>query len=208
MKEIKNFIFVLAAAFVLSSCGGSKQTIAPSNLPARTKIAKDECQLLQEKRPEIRAWGEGISYSLSSASNAAELQARAKFARALNAKVKAIEGSQNFDYNKSSTNGREGATVRDEGANRNGMQLSDAEEVIRNAVIINTSQFMLQDGSYQVFVCLEYKEGVAKMAEDITEKVKQRVSDEDRIKMQYEFQKFRELIEKELKTMNTDEQSM
>lgn len=65
---------------------------------------------------------------------------------------------------------------------------------------------MMQDGSYQVFVCMEYKEGVAKMAEEITNKVKQRVSDEDRMKMEFEFSKFRERMQEELKRMNTNEE--
>ena len=61
---------------------------------------------------------------------------------------------------------------------------------------------MQADGSYQVFVCLEYKDGLSKMADDIVEKVRQQIPDDDRIKMQYEFQKFRERIEAELKKKN------
>lgn len=207
MKKFKTIVSVFVVC-LLSACGGSKQTVvstAQSNFPSKMKIQKDECVELQEKKPEVRAWGEGINFSLSSASNEAELQARTKFARAIAAKVKAAEGNSSLKYRKSSTNGKEGASVRDEGANYNEDQLSVAEAVIKNAVIINTSQYMLQDGSYQVFVCLEYKEGVAKMADEITENVKQRVSDEDRIKMQYEFEKFRERVKEELEKNNTNE---
>lgn len=82
------------------------------------------------------------------------------------------------------------------------MTLQIAEETIKNTVIIKTSQYMQADGSYQVFVCLEYKDGLSKMADDIVEKVRQQIPDDDRIKMQYEFQKFRERIEAELKKKN------
>ena len=44
------------------------------------------------------------------------------------------------------------------------------------------------------------------MAEEITNKVKQRVSDEDRMKMEFEFSKFRERMQEELKRMNTNEE--
>lgn len=108
-------------------------------------------------------------------------------------------------YRKSSTNTVDGATVRDEGANQNEMQLSIAESVIKNAVVIKTTQYMMPDGSYQVFVCLEYREGVEKLADEIAEQVKQRVSDEDRMKMQYEFEKFRERIEEELRKGNASD---
>ena len=136
---------------------------------------------------------------MSSASNAAELQARSKFARAIASKIKAAEENSGLSYRQASTDSKQGQNVRDEAGNYNEYQLSIAEETVKNTVIIKTSQYMLQDGSYQVFVCLEYKDGVSKMAEEITEKVKQQVSDDDRLKMQYEFQKFRERVEEELK---------
>lgn len=204
MKRFEAIVSTFIVVCLLSACGGSKQVLQ-SNTPTKTKILLDECQELQQQKPEARAWGEGISFSLSSASNAAELQARSKFARAVASKIKACEGNESFGYRKSSTNTKEGATVRDEGAATNESQTSIAEAVIKNAVIVKTSQYMMQDGAYQVFVCLEYKNGIPQMADEITENVKQRISDEDRIKMQYEFQKFRERIEKELNKMNTDE---
>ena len=55
------------------------------------------------------------------------------------------------------------------------------------------------DGSYQVFVCLEYQAGVAQLAKDLAKKVEQQVSDEERMKMNFEFEKFRQRVEEELK---------
>lgn len=196
---------MIVLAFVFAACGTSKQTVQQqSSIPSKMKIALDECQILVEQKPEVRAWGEGINYSLSSASNAAELQARSKFARAIASKIKAAEENSGLSYRQASTDSKQGQNVRDEAGNYNEYQLSIAEETVKNTVIIKTSQYMLQDGSYQVFVCLEYKDGVSKMAEEITEKVKQQVSDDDRLKMQYEFQKFRERVEEELKKSNAE----
>lgn len=201
-------IYLIVSAIltiVLAACGASKQTVQQqSSIPSKMKIALDDCQILVEQKPEVRAWGEGINYSLSSASNAAELQARSKFARAIASKIKAAEENSGLSYRQASTDSKQGQNVRDEAGNYNEYQLSIAEETVKNTVIIKTSQYMLQDGSYQVFVCLEYKDGVSKMAEEITEKVKQQVSDDDRLKMQYEFQKFRERVEEELKKSNAE----
>lgn len=199
MKQFKFIALSIIASCMLSACGGSKQVASQSSFPTKMKVAKDECQELAEQKTEIRAWGEGINFSLSSASNYAELQARSKFARAVASKINAAENHSGVGLGKSSTNGQEGARVSDGGAQYNEEQFSIAEATIKNTVVIKTSQYMMQDGSYQVFVCLEYRDGVAKMADEITEQVKQRVSDEDRIRMQYEFQKFRERIEEELK---------
>lgn len=205
MKKCKILMTIVISAMVLSSCGGSKGVAMQDTTPKKVKLALDECQELAMQKPEQRAWGEGINFSLSSASNAAELQARAKFARAIAAKIIAAEQSSGLTYRQNSTNMKTSESVRDEGAKSNEDIMSIAEETIKNTVIIKTSQYMMQDGSYQVFVCLEYKEGVAKMAEEITNKVKQRVSDEDRMKMEFEFSKFRERMQEELKKMNTDE---
>lgn len=204
MKRIY-LIGSVVLTIVFAACGASKQAVQQqSSIPSKMKIALDECQILVEQKPEVRAWGEGINYSLSSASNAAELQARSKFARAIASKIKAAEENSGLSYRQASTDSKQGQNVRDEAGNYNEYQLSIAEETVKNTVIIKTSQYMLQDGSYQVFVCLEYKDGVSKMAEEITEKVKQQVSDDDRLKMQYEFQKFRERVEEELKKSNAE----
>lgn len=203
MKSINGFIAVsMIASLILCGCGGSKKATTQWSGPSKMKIELDECQELAQQKPEVRAWGEGINFRLSSASNYAEMQARGKFARAIAAKIKTAQEESGFIYRKSSTNMKEGASVRDEGANSNEMTLQVAEETIKNTVIIKTSQYLQTDGSYQVFVCLEYKDGIAKMADDIADKVKQRIPDDERIKMQYEFQKFRERVEEELKKGN------
>lgn len=194
---------VLAAA--LSACGASKQAAQPqpqSYINVETKMAVDECITMAEEKPEVRAWGEGISFSMSSASNAAELQARAKFARAIAAKIKTAEENSGLAYGQGSTNYSESSRGRDEAGNYNEYQLSIAEETVKNTVVVKTSPYRMQDGAYHIYVCLEYKDGVSKMAEEITEKVKQQVPDEDRLKMQYEFEKFRERVEEELKKSN------
>lgn len=77
-----------------------------------------------------------------------------------------------------------------------------AQEVIANTVVIKTNQYMQPNRQYHVFVCVEYQGGASEMAEQITKKLEQMVPDEERIKMEYQFQKFHEEIQKELEKQN------
>jgi len=204
--KLKTLLFSLSCGILLCSCGSSKNgVISPAKVsPQKTKITKDECQVLAEKKPETRAYGRGSSYDLSTAEEYAELDARAKFARAIASKIVSAQSRDHIGYDKAATNANGTGMVRDEGAKRNSRAEGIAEEVIRNAVVINTSQYQLADGSYEAWVCLEYREGVAQLANEISKKVEQQISDEDRLKMNFEFEKFRKHIEEELKSMKAE----
>ena len=196
MKNLKIFGVFVFGVLILGSCGSSKTV--PMTGPTKVKLALDECQELAQQKPAIRAWGEGINFGLSEATEYAELSARSKFARAIASAVKTAQSTDNASYRKSSSDGQNGSTVRDEGAKQNSMSISIAEEVVKNAVIIKTSQYQQIDGSYQVFVCLEYQAGVGQLAKDLTKKVDQQISNEERMKMNFEFEKFRQRVEEEL----------
>lgn len=204
MRTIKSVLCALIAVCLLSACGGSKNATLGST-SKKTKIELDECQQYAMAKPDIRAWGEGVSFNLSKASNLAELQARAKMARAIESKVKDAMQNSGLTYTKASTNGVQGAMASDEGAKQNEEQTSIANQVIKSTAVVKTSQYAQQDGTYQVFVCVEYREGVSKMAEEITNLVQQQVSDEERLKMNFEFEKFRKQIEEELKKSSGNE---
>ncbi len=206
MKLSVYLFTTVLCSFLLCSCGSSKNgTISPAKVsPQKTKITKDECQILAEQKPETRAYGRASSYDLSTAVEYAELDARAKFARAIASKILTAQSRDNVSYDKAATNANGTRYVRDEGAKRNSTAEGIAKEVIRNAVVINTSQYQLADGSYETWVCLEYRDGVAKLANEISRKVEQQISDEDRLKMNFEFEKFRKHIEEELQNMKAE----
>lgn len=198
MKAIKFFAFLIVGCMAFTNCGSSKKGVSMAG-PTRVKLALDECQELAQAKPATRAWGEGINFSLSEATAAAELSAREKFARAISSAIKTAQSSDGLSYRQSSTDMKQGNSVRDEGSKFNTMSMSIAEEVVRSTPIIKTSQYQQIDGSYQVFVCLEYQAGVGQLAKDVAQKVQQRVSDEDRMKMNFEFEKFRQRVEEEMK---------
>jgi hypothetical protein len=64
--------------------------------------------------------------------------------------------------------------------------------------VIKTYKLLLPNRQYDYWVCLEYQGDVAQMAADIAKKVEQRISDEQRFKMNFEFEQYRKRIEAEL----------
>jgi hypothetical protein len=137
-----------------------------------------------------------------SAKNLAEAQARGQFARAISAKIKTASGEESFGYNSYSGDLQSGNSVQDQGSKSNDFTLSVAEGVVANTVIIKTIKFKLPNQQYEYWVCLEYQKGVAEMATEIAKKVDQKISDEERLKMNFEFDQFRKKMEAELEKMN------
>ncbi len=196
---------VTATVVILSGCGSSKSS---SNPPAVSrsmqKLADIECQQLAQEKPDIRAWGSGESFDEMKARNYAMLQARSEFAKALGSKVITATSQGGTDYGKASTDGSRGAMVRDESMISQDDAMAIAENVVKNAVVIKTERFMQNDGSYKVYVCLEYREGVGKLADAIARGVEQRVSDDERLRMQFDLEQFRERYERELENMRQE----
>ena len=205
MKEFKTLVFAIASICLLGACGGSKQVTTPGGTtkgtkqaPWGTEIELNECQILAEQSPATRAYGEATNHRLSFAKAYAEGQARAALARAISAIIKTTTNEADLSWEKYAGTTSEGQSVIDEGSKGEGKALQIAEEIVENTVVIKTNQYMQPNRQYHIFVCVEYQGDVTKMAAKIVDKVKQQVPDEDRIKMEYQFQKFEEKIEKEL----------
>lgn len=211
MENVFHFRICVAAfalACLLSGCGSSK-TAAPGGTEKGTdknfyglEIKLNECQELAEESPVTRAWGEGLSTRLSFAKTYAEGQARAALARTIAPIIKTASEENGIDYSKASSSATEGAIATDEGAKGNQITTQIAEAVVENAVVIKTNQYMQPNRQYHVFVCVEYMGGSSAMARNISDNVKQRVSDEERMKMNYDFQKFEEKVRAELDKKN------
>ena len=204
MKVVK---MLMAVAIVLSvfGCGSSKQAVTPggstkgtSQTPWGSELKLNECQILAEESPATRAYGEATNHRLSFAKAYAEGQARAALARAVSAIVRTATNESDLQWEKFAANAVEGQSVVDEGAKGDGMVLQIAEEVIGNTVVIKTNQYMQPNRQYHVFVCVEYQGDASEMANKIVDKIRQQIPDEERIKMEYQFQQFEKKIQEEL----------
>lgn len=205
MKQFKVLAICVAATCILSACGGSKNATTPGSSTRGaassawgTEIELNDCQLLAEESPATRAYGEGTASKFSAAKAYAEGQARAALARAVSSYITTATEESGLYWGKYAGTTEEGNSVTDEGYKGNETTLQIAEEVVENAVVIKTNQYVQPNRQYHVFVCIEYQGSPTQMAEKITKEVEQLVPDEDRIKMEYQFQKFQEKINEEL----------
>lgn len=172
--------------------------MALESTTGQKKIEQDICEQLQEEKPALRAVGIGQHFQESTARNIAEAQARAQFARALSSKVKTATTSEASSYTVSSSDLATGNSISDQIAKTNSFVDAAANEVVAGTVPIKISKYMLSNNQYKVYVCLEYQKGVSELAAEVAKRVEQKIPDEQKHKMNFEFEQYRKRIEAEL----------
>ncbi|GHT43440.1 hypothetical protein AGMMS49965_17210 [Bacteroidia bacterium] len=194
----KKFIFAATAVIagvMITGCGSVKPVAQAKGAQV---LQSNVCQELQEASPSTRAVGQGTHFKEQTARNIAETQARAAFARALSSKIKTATSEETLGYDLYSGDGASGAAVSDQGAKQNDFAQSIANETISNTVVIKTYRELLPNNQYNVWVCLESQAGVADIAAKVAQKVQQRIPDEEKMKMNFEFDQYRKRVEAEL----------
>ncbi|GHT39441.1 hypothetical protein AGMMS49965_05440 [Bacteroidia bacterium] len=193
MKKVMIFAAAAVAAGVMMvGCGSSKKATHGK------VVAQNVCEELYEKKPTTRAVGQGTHFKEQTARNIAEVQARAQFARAISAQVKTATSEEAVGYDLYSGDVAAGNAVSDQGAKQNDMAQSIANEAVNSMVTIKTYKELLPNNQYNVWVCLEYQAGVADLAEKVARRVQQRIPDEEKMKMNFEFDQYRKRVEAEL----------
>jgi hypothetical protein len=190
-------VFILAATAVvagvmITGCGSSKR------VAQGTVVEQNICEQMYEQKPATRAVGQGTHFKEQTARNIAEVQARAQFARAISAKIKTATSEEALGYDLYSGDVSSGNAVSDQGAKQNDFAQSIANETVNNTVVIKTYKLLLPNNQYNVWVCLEYQAGVSEMAAAVAKKVQQRIPDEQKMKMNFEFEQYRKRVEAEL----------
>jgi hypothetical protein len=192
-------IFFTAVAVILgvmvAGCGSSK---SQSSVAGAKEIKQNACEEYQLASPATRAVGTGTHFKEATARNIAEVQARAQFARAIATAITASTSEEAMGYEQYSGEVKTGDKVTDQGSKVNDMAQGIAKETIANTVVVKTVKFLLPNNQYEVWVCLEYQAGVEALASNVAKKVQQRISDEDKMKMNFEFDQYRKRVEAEL----------
>jgi hypothetical protein len=183
----------IAAGVTVTSCGGSKASLQSTT--GQQAVEQDICEKLQEEKPTLRAVGIGQHFKESTARNIAEAQARAQFARSLASKIKASTSEDAGSYEVYSGDAAAGNSVSDQGAKSNDFVDAATEEVVVGAVPIKISKYILPNKQYKVYVCLEYQKGVSALAAEVARGVEQKIPDEQKLKMNFEFEQYRKRVE-------------
>lgn len=190
--------------FVLMA--GTVQTVNAQEDVYGKEMKLTEAESYALKKPGTRAAGKGVSSRESVAVQVARAQARAAFAEAISSAVNSALKISGFDVSQYVGDDEEGHEVSDGAEKTNTMIKSVSKQVIENTQVVKTNKFYnKKTRKYTVFVCLEYNGDIAKLSKEIANKVSQKISDEQRMKIDFELENFEKEIEKELGNNTTEE---
>lgn len=191
-------LFVLMAGIV--------QTVNAQEDVYGKEMKLTEAESYALKKPGTRAAGKGVSSRESVAVQVARAQARAAFAEAISSAVNSALKISGFDVSQYAGDDEEGHEVSDGAEKTNTMIKSVSKQVIENTQVVKTNKFFnKKTRKYTVFVCLEYNGDIAKLSKEVANKVSQKISDEQRMKIDFELENFEKEIEKELGNNTTEE---
>lgn len=190
--------------FVLMA--GTVQTVNAQEDVYGKEMKLTEAESYALKKPGTRAAGKGVSSRESVAVQVARTQARAAFAEAISSAVNSALKISDFDVSQYAGDDEEGHEVSDGAEKTNTMIKSVSKQVIENTQVVKTNKFFnKKTRKYTVFVCLEYNGDIAKLSKEVANKVSQKISDEQRMKIDFELENFEKEIEKELGNNTTED---
>lgn len=190
--------------FVLMA--GTVQTVNAQEDVYGKEMKLTEAESYALKKPGTRAAGKGVSSRESVAVQVARTQARAAFAEAISSAVNSALKISGFDVSQYAGDDEEGHEVSDGAEKTNTMIKSVSKQVIENTQVVKTNKFFnKKTRKYTVFVCLEYNGDIAKLSKEVANKVSQKISDEQRMKIDFELENFEKEIEKELGNNTTED---
>lgn len=188
-------VAAMAAAMMLVSCGTTKQ--APTSA-LRSSIGEtlpeEPCITIAEQAPSIRKYGNGQHFKESTARNLAEAQARASFARSIAAAITTATEEIGVSLEKYAGDNDGGRAVSDQSGEGNDYVMSIAKEIVKNTHPIKTSRYLKSNNQYNIYVCLEYMGSENQMAEEIEKVLKDKISPEDRAKLEKRHDDFRKRV--------------
>ncbi len=197
MKKFNLVLVAMLAGLMLTSCFGGKSLRNPNG---RVAIELSEAELYANEAPKgvLRAAGEATGAEQGWATREATAMARANLAEQISAKV--ISGVEMYrnSYTKAAIAKDAVSMVRDSEGGEQQSILQVCEQSISGARPVKISTFMLPNGAYQVFVCVEADvETVSQYISD-NEEVKQLISDSEREKIEYNRDQFKKRLDEAL----------
>jgi hypothetical protein len=180
----KPALVAIVAGLLLSACGSSKKAKTPEQKIAMDRgvqLNKEECEQLALK--DTKGWresGNGVSPKEAFARDIAELNAKARLARQLEEQINTLIRSFNQQHEAGGT--QELVSKSTEIAE------GYANQLLTNVKTICTNTYVKEDGSYNVYVCIEMdEEGLTRIHKKLTDDQKLSIDfAEDRFKKEME----------------------
>ena len=191
----KFLLLAITVSVILSGCGASKQvTSNKSKNPDGQLLENNPCVEYAMLKPRVRAYGDGMHFKEATATNIAEMQARGKFARKIESAVLSATEAVGVDMSKYAGDQTSGQYVTDQSAETNDLVTSIASQLIRNTAIVKVARFFTDNNQYKIYVCLEFVDGEDAMMAQVEKAVKDKISPEDRAKIDARHDEFRNRI--------------
>ncbi|MBR2631628.1 MAG: hypothetical protein Q4F47_02915 [Bacteroidaceae bacterium] len=199
---MKKFTFLAALTFaaLLSSCGGSKQTVyAPiaattpvnnNQIPQNVAVASEPCDDYAFEAPAKRASGVGTHFKEATATNLAQLNARANLAKALQQCVETATKNYADAKELFSADEASSAYVTDQSVGADDREAGWAKELIKGAPVVKKTRYKTPNNQWEIHVCVEYQESVAEMAAEITKVFNEKLTQEQKARIDFNEQKF------------------
>ncbi|MFI3263654.1 MAG: hypothetical protein R3Y26_12235 [Rikenellaceae bacterium] len=185
--KISKIIFTLFVTLMCVSCGTTNQATTTSQQSTEITEGNDVI-LLAEADPIRRAYGDGTHFQEATARRAAEANARAALASAIQtAVIQSFDAFAGSISATSSENGIANLLVEEQYAQLKDAITTISKECVTNTVAIKIQRYK-QDTQYKIYVCLEYKEDVASLAKTVESKLKQTIPEE--VKESIAFEQF------------------
>lgn len=199
----KNHLIVVALSVavlsLMTSCGTSQKTVSGEVNPYGKSVASEPCIELYEQNPSVRAYGQGQHFKEMTARNIAELQANAMFARKIEQAVISATEDLGISLSQYAADDKSGRSVTDQSAESKDLAASISQQVVRDAHVIKTSRYIGKNNQFTVFVCMEYGTDKDALVKDIEDKVKEKISADDRATLEKRHNEFRGKVYGKLK---------
>lgn len=199
----KNHLIVVALSVavlsLMTSCGTSQKTVSGEVNPYGRSVASEPCIELYEQNPSVRAYGQGQHFKEMTARNIAELQANAMFARKIEQAVISATEDLGISLSQYAADDKSGRSVTDQSAESKDLAASISQQVVRDAHVIKTSRYIGKNNQFTVFVCMEYGTDKDALVKDIEDKVKEKISADDRATLEKRHNEFRDKVYGKLK---------
>lgn len=199
----KNHLIVVALSVavlsLMTSCGTSQKAVSGEVNPYGKSVASEPCIELYEQNPSVRAYGQGQHFKEMTARNIAELQANAMFARKIEQAVISATEDLGISLSQYAADDKSGRSVTDQSAESKDLAASISQQVVRDAHVIKTSRYIGKNNQFTVFVCMEYGTDKDALVKDIEDKVKEKISADDRATLEKRHNEFRDKVYGKLK---------
>lgn len=202
MKKITMIWAVVAIVFASCSSSKTTTTVAGSSVTSQEEgqeIAITECEKYAEELPGMRFAASGDSWDMNRSRQAAEAVARNQLASAIASKCENAYLSGGADYTQTATTEQATKRMTDGNDVTNSFFKSASSLLVKDAPVVKSQRFKLKNGNYRTWVCVELRQGLYNMANEIADKVEQQIPDEERLKMKYDRDKFVKDIQEEMK---------